>query len=437
MKPTCTLPLVILWGILITACSSATTPAVDKIPPIKPIIAPPSSNLQTLPIDATVSIFSTQNNLTGNRVVGGSIDLSNANTINISLDGTPIWIVSAPFKGDVVFVAVMDNGNVQAFKISGNSYQSVDISPAQLPVGMPPTLVVSDDNIQLLTPPDDASQLTNPILVNGKLVYIASNGDVVMSDSESQMRLQINALPDARILLDENNRLLVLTQPTNRYAHGVVGDDLEASAVALIETSPELRVIQTISIKEQDVIEGISPIWADIDNDGVRDIIVTLSNSQTGARIVAYREDGTLLAESEPIGRGNRWRHQTAVAEFEPNKPPLLVDVRTPHIGGIVEFFQYKNGKLEIIQETQGFSTHSIGSRNLDSALAGDFNNDGVIELLAPDQPHTSLGIISLNSVISTLPLDGTLTSNLSATVIEGRLYVGAGTQINLRIWIP
>jgi hypothetical protein len=237
--------------------------------------------------------------------------------------------------------------------------------------------------------------------------------------------------------LDENNRLLVLTSPTNRYAHGVIGDDIEAAAITLIETSPELRVVQTVLINEPDVIEGISPIWADIDNDGVRDIIVTLSNSQAGARIAAYREDGTLLAESEPIGRGNRWRHQLAVAEFELNKPPLLVDVRTPHIGGIVEFFQYRNGKLEVVKEINGFSTHSIGSRNLDSAIAGDFNNDGVIELLAPDQSHTSLGVISLNGILATLPLDGTLTSNLSATVIDGKLYVGAGTQNNLRIWIP
>jgi hypothetical protein len=302
---------------------------------------------------------------------------------------------------------------------------------------MPPVLEVSENGIQLITPPFDASPLTHPISLNGMLVYIASNGDLVMSGSESQTRLPINALPDSRILVDDTNRLVILTEPTTRYDHGIAGDEFEASAIVIVETEPEFRVIQTIPIEAPDVIEGISAIWADIDNDGTRDIIITLSNNQNGSRIVAYREDGTLLAESDPIGLGYRWRHQIAVAAFEPNKPPLLVDVRTPHIGGIVEFLQFTDGKLEVVQEIRGFSTHSIGSRNLDSALAGDFNNDGIIEMLAPDQEHINLGIISLDGVIDTIPLDDVLTSNLSATSIDGKLYIGAGTPDNLRIWIP
>lgn len=384
-----------------------------------------------------VSIQTTQNNLSGNHLIDGTIDLANAATVDIPVDGKPLWLVSAPFKGDVVFVAIMEDGRVQAFKISGSSYKPFDISPSQLPAGMPPTLIVTDDKIELLSPPDDASVLTNPILANNKLIYIASNGDLVMNDSESQTRLPINALLDSRILVDEKNHLLVLTEPTTRYDHGIAGDGIEAAAIIIVETEPELRVRRTIPIKEPDVIEGISAIWADVDNDGIRDIIVTLSNDNTGARIVAYRQDGTLLAESEPIGLGNRWRHQLALAEFESNKPPLLVDVRTPHIGGIVEFLEFSDGKLVNVKEYRGFSTHSIGSRNLDPALAGDFNSDDIIELLAPDQGHINLGIISMDGVITSLPLGGVLTSNLSAAELDGDLYIGAGTNGNLRVWIP
>ncbi len=178
--------------------------------------------------------------------------------------------------------------------------------------------------------------------------------------------MPINALPDARILMDENNRLLVLTQPTNRYDHGVLGDALEASGITLLETEPELRIIRNIPTEAPDVIEGISPIWADIDNDGVRDIIVTLSNNQSGARIAAFLEDGTLLAESPALQIGYRWRHQIAVAPFGENTMPSLVSIRTPHIGGVIEFLQFNNGKLEIVGEVEGFSSHAIGSRNLE-----------------------------------------------------------------------
>jgi len=421
---------------LISACKAGidrtSEPATSASPTLTAIPFTPMTSPLT-----PAHIHTTQNNLFGNHFMEGHIDLPNASTLDIPLDGTPLWLVSAAVNNEAIFVAVLENGQVQAFKISGQTYEPFNISPTQLPAGMSPILVVSDNTAQLIAPPQGASPLTNPIRIDNSLIYIATNGDLVLNSTTLQKRLSINALLDARILIDEQNRLLILTQPTTRYDHGVVGNKVEASEIVLIETEPEIKVIQTIPIDTPDVIEGISPIWADIDNDGTRDIIVTVSNSQSGSRIVAFREDGTLLAESPPIGTGYRWRHQIAVADFEVNGVPLLVSVRTPHIGGVVEFFQFKNGNLEIVKEINGFSTHSIGSRNLDSAIVGDFNNDGVNELLAPDQFHTNLGIVSLNEVLATLPLDGTLTSNLSATTIDGEIILGAGTANKLRIWLP
>ena len=433
--------ILITWAALIfllSACANkaenniVTTPAAE---PLATISAPPT--LQANLPKADLVQNTTQNNLSGNHLVNGSIDLASAHSMDIPLNGTPQWLVSAPYQDGIAFVAIIDTGEVQAFKISNQTYESISISPNQLPAGMPPLLTISGDTIQLLTPPADASPLTNPIIVKDKLIYIASNGDLVSVNNSTQARLPINAMPDSRILVDDQNRVLILSGPTDRYDHGILGDAIDASAINLIETEPELRILQTITIDAPDVIEGISAIWADIDNDGARDIIVTLSNNRGGSRIAAFREDGTLLAESDPIGLGHRWRHQIAVASFDGSGSPLLVAIRTPHIGGIIEFFQYKNGKLEITNEIKGFSSHSIGSRNLDSALAGDFNNDGVIDLLAPDQPHSNLGIISNFNVVATLPLPDTLTSNLSATTVNGKLYVGAGTHNNLKIWAP
>lgn len=390
-----------------------------------------------LPAEGSIQIYTTQNNLLGNHLIEGSIDMQDASINDIPLDGTPLWLASAPFENGVLFTVMLENGRTHAFHINEQSYELYEISPAQLPVGMPPLLVISDGKAQLIASPQDASPFTNPLLIDNKLVYIGANGDLVLSDSISQSRLPVNALPDARILLDEKDRLLLLTGPTNRYDHGVLGDGMEASAITLIETQPQMRVIRNITIRSPDVIEGISPIWADLDNDGIREIIVTLSNDRGGARIAAYREDGRLLAESPPIGLGHRWRHQIAVARFEPDQPHLIVSIRTPHIGGVVEFFQLNAGRLDPVRETAGFSAHTIGSRNLDSAVAGDFNNDGIAELLAPDQAHTSLGVISFSGVLTSVPLDGVLTSNLSVTDNNGNLFIGAGTPGNLRIWSP
>lgn len=66
-----------------------------------------------------------------------------------------------------------------------------------------------------------------------------------------------------------------------------------------------------------------------------------------------------------------------------------------------------------------------------------DFNQDGISELLVPDQPHTNLAVISIEDPVATVPLDGVLTTSLSAAVMDGRLVMGAGTNGKLRIWIP
>ena len=414
---------------ILTGCAPATvTP-----PPFEPIaltLPLPSASPQ---LESITAQSVTQNNLSGNHIISGSINIQAASVIDVHLEGKPAWIVGAPLNDGVIFVVVTEDGKTQAYQIAGGAFEVIEITPSQLPAGMPPLLTISNGTPQLVSPPNDASTLTNPILLDKKAAYITSSGDLMIGET----RLPVNALPDSRILADTRNRLLVLSQPTDRYDHGVLGDSIEASGITLIETDPEIKVVHNISIEEPDVIEGISAIWADVNNDERQDIIVTLSNNQSGARLVAYNEDGTILAESDPIGLGHRWRHQLAVAQFEANIPPLLVSVRTPHIGGIVEFFQYKVGKLEIVKEFNGFSTHSIGSRNLDSAIAADFNNDGIFELLIPDQSHTELGIISMNEAPIFLSLDGILTSNLSAVNTNGKLYIAAGTQNKLRIWIP
>ena len=102
----------------------------------------------------------------------------------------------------------------------------------------------------------------------------------------------------------------------------------------------------------------------------------------------------------------------------------------------MVEFFQLSDGKVETVSEINGFSSHSIGSRNLVSAIAGDFNNDDSYELLAPTQNHSSLGVISSGGELTVLPLDGVLTGDLSAIFVNGSIILGAGTQGNLRIWM-
>jgi hypothetical protein len=117
--------------------------------------------------------------------------------------------------------------------------------------------------------------------------------------------------------------------------------------------------------------------------------------------------------------------------------------VLTPHIGGVVEFYRLAGNRLEIVAQVPGYTSHVIGSRNLDTAVAGDFDGDGRIELLVPNQARTSLGAIRRKpggaEVAWTIPVGGRVMTNLATVVFpDDALAVGVGHEGNmLRLWLP
>ncbi len=405
------------------------TPVSTEIAPL--ISVQPQSEID-LVSDMSIQLLTTQT------------DLISATLIDIPSPAQPVWVAGIPYADGTAWAVAFDDGSLMAYKVTASGYEEVEIAPRNLPVGMPLSIYASGGLLFALAPPGvDAAPYAQPVFIHentADIAYIASGGDLIIQQADIETRLPVNALPDSRILVDEDGRLLFLSQPTNDYDHSVLGDGIEATGITLVATQPEPIVLQTISISAGDVIEGIYPIWADLNDDGEREIIVTLSNAQEGARIVAFREDGSLLAEGESIGTGYRWRHQLVAAPFGESDDMLLAVVRTPHIGGVIEYYQLNGQQLEITESVSGFSTHSIGSRNLFTAQAGDFDNDGLVELLIPDQSHTRLGIVGLDSAsIAWLDLNAELITNLAAVEMpeNKQVVIAGGLSTNtLRVWI-
>ena len=266
---------------------------------------------------------------------------------------------------------------------------------------------------------------------------------MLLNTADQITTLLADVLPDGRILSDEFGNLLVLSQPNSTYAHGVLGDELEAGAVTLITDPLNLASVQTIQPPAGQVIEGIAPIWTDLDGDGTREIILTLSDDQDGAQLVVYSPEGEITAQSSSIGSGYRWRHQIAAAPFEPNGEIEIVDVLTPHIGGVVEFFQMQGEDLVKVAELGGYTSHVIRSRNLDIALAADVDGDGRVELVLPNQQLNRLAAIKRTAVgVETaweIDLNARLTTNLGAISFEdGTISLAVGFDSGvLRVWLP
>jgi hypothetical protein len=153
-----------------------------------------------------------------------------------------------------------------------------------------------------------------------------------------------------------------------------------------------------------------------------------------------YSESGDLIAESDPIGQGYRWRHQIAVARPTAGSEKEIISVRTPHIGGTLEYFQLRQDRLEIVASIDGVASHVINTRDLDLALVGDFDGDGSSEVLLPDTARTDLLAVSRmddGAVIDwALPLPDMISSNLAAvTDGDGSITLGVGLE-NESLWI-
>lgn len=131
------------------------------------------------------------------------------------------------------------------------------------------------------------------------------------------------------------------------------------------------------------------------------------------------------------------------MAPIGPNGEVEFIDVRTPHLGGTVEFFRREGSELVVVAARRGFTNHTIGSRNLDLGIVADADGNGQLDVVVPTDDRTGLGILRrVDSgdgveVIATVPLPGRLTTNVSATADEaGGLWFAAGSDdATVRIW--
>lgn len=415
-------------------------------------LTPPPDSTWTIPAlvsetnpeqDSGSAIALTHQRLDGNRLATGSGGMP-TQPVDIPLLGKPLWVVAAPMPSGSIWAVVLEDGHVQAFQVVGDTVSEISINVSRLPAGMPPVLQVTGERIAMISPTSAASTSTNPIILeDGAQVFIDVDGQLRLIRQGVTYTLAVDALPDARILSDGEGRLLFLSTPTSEYPHNVLGDEFEAKTITLVNAMDAPHISRVIQIDPGDVIEGIAPLWVDLDGSGEREIIATQSNAHSGARIVVYREDGSLFVSGEPIGQGFRWRHQLAVGQFIEGGPQEIAVIRTPHIGGVIEIYAVEQDRLVIQAELSGYSSHQIGSRNLDGALAGDFDGDGQIEIVVPDQSHTVLvGVEMVGAELEVAweaPVGGRLSTNITAAELPtGGIALGVGQDLNrLRIWLP
>lgn len=382
---------------------------------------------------------------TGNRIVDGSGIFPDVEIQDVFLSGTPVWLTGYATERTLVWHVSLATGDLVRLEVdTTGQVLSNGLVPGCFAPLQPLAFAVTAGDETMLCGDDTGSRLTHPILLDDSLMLSIANGGAVtlLREDEVLDQLPLNAMLDARLVVNAEGQVAVYVDPTRRYAHGIMGDELEAAGLVIFTvTEDRLQVQSRIDLPDDDVFEGLFPIWADVDEDGEDDLIVTVSNRAIGAQLRVYQMDGTLLADGPAIGRGSRWRHQLAWGPFGPDGENELVDVLTPHIGGVVEFFAYQEESLQLVARETGYSSHVIASRNLDMAVAGDFNGDDQIEIVVPNQARNFLAGLQHDDdgvrIVWQLPLDGQIATNLSALMLpDGRLTLAVGTADGrLRLW--
>lgn len=188
-----------------------------------------------------------------------------------------------------------------------------------------------------------------------------------------------------------------LAEPTDRYPHGVLGDELEANALVIEGRNGNVSIHR---LNDDTVFEFLTPMLADIDGDGLDEAWVVRADARDGARLEGYGlEAGKIVRryEGPAIGQGFRWLNPIGVGDFDGDGEAEAAYIETPHIGGVLTVLKPKGETLEITARAiTAYSTHKIGSTSLDLGAILDVDGDGADDFILPNQVHDRIAVISL-----------------------------------------
>ena len=165
--------------------------------------------------------------------------------------------------------------------------------------------------------------------------------------------------------------------PTDRYAHGVLGDAIEWGALS-VTTTDNRQLKLTLPLDR--VFEDLEPRLITTP-DGKVLVMVVETQKDTGARLSLYDEDG-LYAATPHIGRTNRWLAPIGAADIDGDGTLEIAYVDRPHLAKTIRIWKLQGDALIHAADLPGYTNHRIGE---DTIAGGIRNCDGTPELIVAD----------------------------------------------------
>ncbi len=159
------------------------------------------------------------------------------------------------------------------------------------------------------------------------------------------------------------------SEPTTRYTHGVLGDDVEYGALELRVETRGSDNVRTIRLPQDRVFEDLSPRLVDMDSDGTPEVVVVESHAQLGAQLAIYDASGTKIAATPHIGTRFRWLAPIGAADLDGDGYTEIAYIDRPHLAKTLRIWRFKEGALAEIASLPGLTNHRIGEDYISGGL--------------------------------------------------------------------
>ena len=232
------------------------------------------------------------------------------------------------------------------------------------------------------------------------------------------------------------------SHPTERYAHGALGDYIEAGALQVrLKSGERLEYV----LDEASVFEDITPRLVDLDGDGADEVVSIRAYASGGAALSVFKASPSGLVpwvEYPRIGLANRWLNPVGFGDFDGDGELDVAHIQTPHIGGILILSRVRNGQLEAFASRAGVSNHAYGARELRMSAVVDVESDGRAEIIVPDQARRNLvvarlvdGAIEFSPLALGKPIEAIYLSDAGSVrvIVEGGQQLDFAPQVFAR----
>ncbi|MFN3823002.1 MAG: VCBS repeat-containing protein [Pseudorhodobacter sp.] len=166
----------------------------------------------------------------------------------------------------------------------------------------------------------------------------------------------------------------VLSDPTGRYPHHVLGDipaftRLEVWAQSCGSCRHGSEVMR-VTLHPPLVFEDTAPRLWDVTGDGRPEIVVVESHERLGARLAvwSYSDASGQLerrAATAHIGTRFRWLAPSGIGDLAGDGTPVIAYVDRPHLARELVFVTLDGNRLREIARIGGVSNHRIGDRTI------------------------------------------------------------------------